>query len=321
MNVCRFRIERKNAQGKQLPAVPVEMRSMSFSGTLSNGDWVELSQKWTPGALLHPHEVVNLTTKVPFKSTLGVANTFKAYPRLMKVMAVIAGLIFLAVVAGFVVFAISAHNSFTQLTSSIANGGHPPAENAAFQLSSSSGAPGSSIRVSGSGWEPHEIVVFRYGPEDMGNATADGSGSFVNQLIRVPADATGFFKTIEATGQSSVKTISQPFTVIIASAASPSCRSYAGPNGERISVTPTVATRGQTVQVVGSGFPANAVVGVEVEWPTGFGGGIQVTADNGGAWVGRLAIPPTAPLGCDAVAARFHTTALVVVVAGLTVTA
>src|SRR5712692_784748 len=112
MNVCRFRIERKNAQGKQLPAVPVEMRSMSFSGTLSNGDWVELSQKWTPGALLHPHEVVNLTTKVPFKSTLGVANTFKAYPRLMKVMAVIAGLIFLAVVAGFVVFAISAHNSF-----------------------------------------------------------------------------------------------------------------------------------------------------------------------------------------------------------------
>src|SRR5437868_320670 len=69
MNVCRFQIERKNAQGKKLPSVPIEMRSMSFSGTLTNGDWVELLHDWTPGRLLHPKEITNLTTKVPLKST------------------------------------------------------------------------------------------------------------------------------------------------------------------------------------------------------------------------------------------------------------
>ncbi len=307
MNVCRFQIERKNAQGKRLPSVPVEMRSMSFSGSLANGQWVEVLNEWTSGELLHPKEVYNLTTKVAFKSTLGVANVFKAYPGLAKLNIAIVGIglvIFVAIAVGIGGIAMNRGHLVD-----LGNIGRPPAENAAFSLSSSSGAPGAAIRVSGSGWEPSEVVVFRYGPEEIGQVAAEQNGSFANGSITIPRTANGFFKTIDATGTSSDKTVSQPFTVITTAAANSCPASVApAPNAPSIRVTPTVAARGQTVQVVGSGYTPGVSVYIEVEWGTGSGGAVVVTVDDTGAVVGQLTIPPTAPLGCDDVVARLQTT-------------
>jgi hypothetical protein len=59
--VCTFRVERQDAQGSPLPPVPVEMRGLSFSGSLSNGDWVQLPKLPRGGRTLEPRAVVNLT--------------------------------------------------------------------------------------------------------------------------------------------------------------------------------------------------------------------------------------------------------------------
>jgi len=80
MNVCRFQIARQNAQGKTLPMIPVEMRSMSFHGTLNNRDRVELRRAVPIGQLETPKRIENITTGVPFMSTIGFVNRYRALP-------------------------------------------------------------------------------------------------------------------------------------------------------------------------------------------------------------------------------------------------
>jgi len=206
MSVCRFQVERKNAQGKPLLTVPVEMRSYSYSGTLANDDWVEITETWAPGEVIHPKQVLNVTTKAPFKSTLGVANSFKAYPRLALVGAAFGGLIFLAVVAVFIVVLVNLHNFGPIFGVGTLN--------PTLQLSSTSGSPGASLTASGTGWESAEGVDFYYGPELVGTVRTDKSGAFVGAVITIPPDANGFFRSIRATGQSSVHTVEQPFNVV-----------------------------------------------------------------------------------------------------------
>jgi hypothetical protein len=66
--VWAFRVERKDADGKPLPRVPVEMRARRFDGSINNGDWVEITAKWRRGKLLHPRQVRNLSTGVTVKA-------------------------------------------------------------------------------------------------------------------------------------------------------------------------------------------------------------------------------------------------------------
>lgn len=84
---------------------------------------------------------------------------------------------------------------------------------AEITLSDSSAARGSPITVTGSGFEPGELVEIRVHVTTVGTVTADSNGSF-RQRVTVPdaAPPPGFPTSVAATGHSSVKTATAPFT-------------------------------------------------------------------------------------------------------------
>ncbi|MGW9374129.1 hypothetical protein ACWGVR_29465 [Streptomyces xanthophaeus] len=59
--VWHFRLKRHDADGNALQPIPVEMRALSFSGSVSNGDQVRISGRWRDGTL-RADELRNLTT-------------------------------------------------------------------------------------------------------------------------------------------------------------------------------------------------------------------------------------------------------------------
>lgn len=201
LTVVRFQIERKNAKGESLPSVSVEMRSKSFSGSIKNGDWVEVTDPWSSGEILYLKKITNLATKVLSKGTWGIRNAFRAYPRL-NVLAIAATILF--VVAGIILAVVSSRGA----------NGLGPHDKATFSISESTARPGSHLTVSGTGWRAGETVDFRYGPDLIGKAVTDQSGSFSGVIINLPGDATGFFKTINAVGESSSVSREQPIEVL-----------------------------------------------------------------------------------------------------------
>jgi len=62
MTIWTFRVERYDAEGHALPPIPVEMRGANFKGVVTEGDWVEVGRKWSPGRVVHTRSVRNLTT-------------------------------------------------------------------------------------------------------------------------------------------------------------------------------------------------------------------------------------------------------------------
>ena len=64
LNVWTFRIERRDSHGNRLQPVPVEMKAYWFSGSLNEGDEVEVyCPDWREGATIHPTQLRNLTTR------------------------------------------------------------------------------------------------------------------------------------------------------------------------------------------------------------------------------------------------------------------
>jgi F0F1-type ATP synthase membrane subunit b/b' len=100
--VWTFRIERYDHDGNRLPPIPVQMRSIAFEGSLSEGDEVEITGVWKDGTL-HTEDVQNLTTGATVKkkssSSLGC----------------LLGAVFLVImIAGFITFVVYAQDSFQQ---------------------------------------------------------------------------------------------------------------------------------------------------------------------------------------------------------------
>ncbi len=89
--VWSFRVERQ-----QLPAISVEMRGISnqFSGTISNGDIVQVPRK-RRGGLWRTDRIQNLTTGSLVRSADGPAGCFYPLILLIIVGAVVAALSFL----------------------------------------------------------------------------------------------------------------------------------------------------------------------------------------------------------------------------------
>jgi hypothetical protein len=85
--VWHFRIERHDASGNRLAPVPVEMRGLSFSGTVSNGDEVRVNGRWRKGTL-RVERLDDLTT--------GAQVRAKAYRGLNAVGCIVFGIFFLA---------------------------------------------------------------------------------------------------------------------------------------------------------------------------------------------------------------------------------
>lgn len=80
-------------------------------------------------------------------------------------------------------------------------------------LSTGSAPKGAQVTVFGQCFEPGERVQIRLHTTEVGSATANTEGSF-EQTITVPTSAPppGFPTSISATGRSSIKTASAPFT-------------------------------------------------------------------------------------------------------------
>ncbi|MFF3020731.1 hypothetical protein [Streptomyces sp. NPDC057939] len=93
VEIWHFRVERHDARGNRLETIPVEMRGISYSGSVSNGDQVHVSGRWRRGTL-HAEELMNLTTRAQVKG--------KFSGRLTKVAMVFA-IIFVLAVIGFLV--------------------------------------------------------------------------------------------------------------------------------------------------------------------------------------------------------------------------
>src|SRR5207249_5404969 len=81
-------------------------------------------------------------------------------------------------------------------------------------LSGGTAPRGASITVSGSGFSPGELVEIRVHVTSVGTVTADSKGRFA-QKVTVPESAPppGFPTSVAATGHSSLKTATAPFTV------------------------------------------------------------------------------------------------------------
>jgi tetratricopeptide (TPR) repeat protein len=62
LQVWSFRLQGYDADGRPLPLIGVEMRGMEITGTLDNGDWVEIPESARPGEGLRPKKLYNLTS-------------------------------------------------------------------------------------------------------------------------------------------------------------------------------------------------------------------------------------------------------------------
>lgn len=89
----------------------------------------------------------------------------------------------------------------------------PPAPNAEITLSRATAPRGSKVTVYGSGFQPGELVEIRVHVTTVGTATADSQGR-LTQEITVPDSAPppGFPTDISATGHSSARTATAPFS-------------------------------------------------------------------------------------------------------------
>jgi hypothetical protein len=81
-------------------------------------------------------------------------------------------------------------------------------------LSTGSARRGAEVTVYGSCFKPGERIAIRVHAEEVGSATADCDGKFT-QTIKIPSSAPqpGFPTSISATGRTSIKSASAPFTV------------------------------------------------------------------------------------------------------------
>jgi hypothetical protein len=87
-----FRIECQGEDGETIAVVPVEMRGLSFRGSLSEGDVVQIAREWRLGDTLEPREIDNLTTGGRFRAK-----------GLRRNQQLVGFLVFLAFVTGMVI--------------------------------------------------------------------------------------------------------------------------------------------------------------------------------------------------------------------------
>jgi len=101
-------------------------------------------------------------------------------------------------------------NIFPRFVTSSTCGFATPAE---ITASTDRAPKGAAVTVHGSCFDAGERVVIRVHVTEVGSATADSAGKFV-QEIKVPQSAppAGFPTSIIATGRSSIKTATAPFT-------------------------------------------------------------------------------------------------------------
>ena len=92
---------------------------------------------------------------------------------------------------------------------------HLPGSASVF-LNRDSGPGGSTVRVSGEGYEPGERVVIFFHTEQIGSTTASDQGKFANVAVTIPTSFSEFAPQqffIRARGESSLREPTAPFTI------------------------------------------------------------------------------------------------------------
>jgi hypothetical protein len=173
-------------------------------------------------------------------------------------------------------------------------GGHP-GESAEITLSDGSAPRGATLTVSGSGFSSAELVELRVHITTVGTVTADSNGRFT-QKVTVPESAPppGFPTSVSATGHSSSKTATAPFTVAGKTGGGPGGSStdcLSDTSTPEITLSRATVPRGASITVSGSGFCAGELVEIRVH-VTSVG---TATADGKGGFTQQVTVPPSAP--------------------------
>ncbi len=96
LTVWTFRLERYDKAGNRLPPVAVQMSGMRFSGSINEGEWVEIPGKFREGRVMHVQEVRNLTTNTIVKARKAGKISFSTVMGWIFTFLIFAGLIWLA---------------------------------------------------------------------------------------------------------------------------------------------------------------------------------------------------------------------------------
>jgi hypothetical protein len=59
--VWDFRVDSWDRQGRAQPPVAVEMRGLHFTGSVGDGDWIEIESQWKPGEVLPVSSLLNIS--------------------------------------------------------------------------------------------------------------------------------------------------------------------------------------------------------------------------------------------------------------------
>ncbi|GIW04877.1 MAG: hypothetical protein KatS3mg059_1497 [Thermomicrobiales bacterium] len=149
-----------------------------------------------------------------------------------------------------------------------------PTTTRSMSLSPSSGPVGTTVQVTGTGFQPGEVVDLYFTStrsSPIGNTIADNLGRIAAQ-VTMPEMPAGY-RLIAAKGRSSGATASKSFKII--------------PNLQR---SPESGFEGETIQIQATGFGASETV--EVRWETETGLLLtQLTTNNNGSGSGSFTIP------------------------------
>jgi hypothetical protein len=154
-------------------------------------------------------------------------------------------------------------------------------------LSRTSGSPGTSVTVTGTGFNAGETVSITFDGSTVKSTAADSSG-YLNTTITIPASTAGSH-TIAAYGSTSGYVAGVTFTVL----------------GGALTLSPTSGPAGTVVTIAGSGFAASET-GITIT----FDGTVVksgISANGLGAWSGTFTVPSSAA-GSHAIGAYGSTT-------------
>jgi hypothetical protein len=95
--VWTFRVDSWDESGVHQPPVTVEMRGHRFTGSIGEGDWVEIPGHWQPGEVVHIQSLRNIGMNCPVAAVGGHPGTARA--ALDAVANVVRAALFVAAVA------------------------------------------------------------------------------------------------------------------------------------------------------------------------------------------------------------------------------
>jgi outer membrane protein assembly factor BamB len=172
----------------------------------------------------------------------------------------------------------------------IAGQGLASAEAPTLSLEPTTGPPTTRVDVTGTGFQPEEVVGLSFDAKARGTASADMTGAF-SKTIGVPRSASAGDHQVAATGQTSSLVASATFTVVLPS----------------IALSRTVGPPTATVTVTGVNF--RGLESIEIAFDAGWIA--QATTDQAGAFSTTLRVPRRVSAGPHEVTATGGTSGLI----------